>query len=221
MTVTEILTNPRFTGAHGMALTKDEQYLFTVSEFGEYLFKISTSNFDIEDSNPIDPTVPPSGNGTGNFVPYQVVLSPNDSLLYVSCVKSNEVRVYSASDLSQVNAIPVGQNPLLMKFTNDGKYLFVCNRNDSSVSIINSSTQMVVSTILDAGVQPHGVDMTADGNYAIVSCETQSGFDGHHPQVGNNKVGVSRIIQIQGSNFTLLEDKLEMGSFPAGIAIVK
>ena len=46
----------------------------------------------------------------------------------------------------------------------------------------------VHTTVTEVGIQPHGVDFTADGQYAI-ACETQSGFDGHHPQVGSKKIG--------------------------------
>jgi hypothetical protein len=30
-------------------------------------------------------------------------------------------------------------------------------------------------------MQPHVIDFTRDGNYVVVSCESQSGYDGHHP----------------------------------------
>lgn len=225
MTVTDEFYDARMTGPHGMALTRDGNYLYVTSEIGEFIFKINTSHFYSSDSTfinaQIDPTVPGSGSGTGNFRPYQVLLSPDESLLFVSCRGSSEVRIYDAGDLHQVNSISLGAGafPLLMKFTNDGNYLFVCNRNNNTVSIINRVSQTLHTTIANVGIQPHGVDFTADGQYAIIACETQSGFDGHHPQVGSKKVGVSRLIRV--SDFTLLDNRLEMGSFPAGIAIVK
>jgi len=227
MQVTDIFSETRMKGPHGMALTSDGNTLYVTSEIGEYIFKISTNNFYASDTTyikePIDPTVPPSGNGTSNFRPYQVLLSPDESLLFVSCRGSSQVRVYNSSDLTQVNSISLGSGsfPLLMKFTNDGNYLFVCNRNNNTVSIINRSNYNV-QTITGVGVQPHGVDFSADGRYAFIACETQSGFDGHHPTVGSKKSGVTRLIEIQGSNFSLLPNtRLEMGSFPAGIEFVK
>jgi YVTN family beta-propeller protein len=225
MTVTDVFSAPQMTGPHGMALTRDGNYLYVTSEIGEYIFRINTNNFYASDStfikSPIDPTVPPTGSGTSNFRPYQVLLSPDESLLFISCRGANQVRIYDAQDLHQVNSIQLPDNsfPLLMKFTEDGNYLFVCDRNNNSVTIINRALQTIITTITDVGIQPHGVDFTADGQYAIIACETQSGFDGHHPQIGSRKVGVSRLIKI--SNLTLLPDRLEMGSFPAGIAIIK
>lgn len=225
MSVTSIFTEPRLTGSHGMALTRNGNYLYVASEIGEYLFRIQTANFYSSDSTyiraSIDPTVPPTGNGTGNFQPYQVILSPNEDLIYVSCRASNEIRIYDPNDLHQVNSIFLGAGsyPLLMKFTNDGNLLFVCNRNNNTVSVINANSQTLQTTIPDVGIQPHGVDFTSDGQFAIIACETQSGTNGHHPQIGSKKIGVSRVIRV--SSLTLMDDRLEMGSWPAGIAIVK
>lgn len=223
MSITGIYNDAAMTGPHGMALTQNGNTLFVTSEIGEYIFKISTSAFSSDSSMkaPIDASVPPNGQGTSHFRPYQVVLSRDESLIYVACRGSNQVRIYNTSDLAQVNAIDLGTNafPLLMKLTNDGNYLFVCNRNNNTVSIINCNTQTLVTTVTGVGVQPHGVDFTADGQYAIIACETQSGFDGHHPQVGSTKIGVTRVIQV--SNFSLLPDRMEMASFPAGIEIMK
>lgn len=225
MTITGIFSEQRMKGPHGMALSEDGNTLFVASEIGEYIFKINVNNFYASDStyekSPIDPSVPPTGNGTSQFRPYQIEISPDGNFLFISCRGSSQVRVYNSSDLQQVNAINLGANsfPLLMKFTNNGQHLFVCNRNNNTVSVINTSNQSLETTVSGVGIQPHGVDFTSDGQFAIIACETQSGFDGHHPQVGSKKIGVSRLIKV--SNYELLQDRVEMGSFPAGIAIVK
>lgn len=225
MTVTGIFSEVRMKGPHGMALTNNGNTLYVASEIGEYIFKIDANNFYASDTtyekSPIDPTVPPSGNGTGNFRPYQIELSPDENYLYISCRGSGQIRIYNSSDLQQVNSINLGSGsfPLLMKFTDDGQYIFVCNRNNNTVSVIRTSTQSLVSTISDVGIQPHGVDFSQDGQFAIIACETQSGFNGHHPQIGSQKIGVTRLIRL--SNFELLDKRIEMGSFPAGISSVK
>jgi YVTN family beta-propeller protein len=213
--VIDTLSNVRMTAPHGMALSSDGNILYVASQIGEYIFRITTSDFEIESSSPVDPSVPPTGNGTGQFGPYQIVLSPDNSKLFISLREAGKVGVYDAQTLTRLALIQVGTRPLLMKFTNDGQYLFVCNRNSNDVTVINSATMTVVSTVPNVGIQPHGVDFTTDGNYAIIACETQAGFDGHHPQTGSFKTGVSRIIKV--NNFTLEDTRLQMGSFPAGI----
>jgi DNA-binding beta-propeller fold protein YncE len=222
MTVTGTYTDQKITGTHGMALSRDGKYLYVAANIGEYLYKIRTDSFSEPDSvmyAPIDPSVPPNGGGTTNFLPHQIVLSPGDSLLFISCQKSNQVMVYRASDLVRVNIINVGATPYNLHFTNDNHYLFVPNRDSNSITVINYPEQTIQTTINNAGINPHGVDFTTDGQYAVIACETLSGPGGHHPQVGSNKVGVSRIIQI--SDFSVLPNRLEMGSWPASLVTLK
>ncbi len=213
--VTDTVRDDRMTAPHGMALTNDGGILFVASQIGEYIYRITTADFEIDTSAGVDPSVPPTGGGTGLFGPYQIVLSPDQSKIFVTLREAGKVGVYDAQSLSRIALISVGQKPLLMKFTNDGQLLFVCNRNSNTVSVINASSLSVVATVENVGIQPHGVDFTTDGGYAIIACETQTGFDGHHPQSGSFKTGVSRIIKV--SNFALEDSRLQMGSFPAGI----
>jgi YVTN family beta-propeller protein len=225
LNVLDTITDVRLTSPHGMALTANGQFLYVSAEIGEYIYKIDANAFEIVNMQPIDPSVPPNGGGTGNFRPYQVRLSPDESKLLVTCLgpSTNQpngvVKVFNTSDLSFIRDIQVEKNPLLLKYTPDGQYIFVCNRNSNSVSVINGSTLIPLYTISNCGIQPHGVDFTSDSRYAYIACETQAGFDGHHPTVGSKKLGVTRIIKISNPP-ELLSLKIEMGSFPAGITII-
>lgn len=223
MSIMNSYVDLRIAGTHPLALSSDDRYLFVASLIGEYLYRFDTHDFLNSDSlivAQIDPSVPPGGNGTGNFNPIHITMSPGDSLILVSCAKSNEIRVYRSDDLSQfVPPVPVGLNPIFGEFTPDGRYFIVCNRNDSTVSVLNYPQLTMHTTIYNAGVQPHGVDFTPDGEYAIVTMETQSSSGGHHPQVGNKLTGISKYIRL--SDFSVLPTDLIMGSFPAGIYILK
>ena len=225
MTVIDMITDQRMNAPHGMALSNDGQTLYVVANAGEYLFKISTINFEIIAAVPIDPSVPFNGNGTGNFRPYQIEISPYNNQLYITCQgplanqSPDIVKVFNTSDLSLAGNITVEDNPLSLKFTPDGNYLFVCNKNSNSISVVDANNQTVIRTIQGVGIEPHGVDFTSDGKHAIVSCESQSGYDGHHPQVGSTKLGVSRIIRI--SDFTVLDRRFETASYPSGVVVVR
>ena len=223
----QTISNERMRGTHGMAIDASGQYLYVTSQVSEFLFKVKTSDFTIEQEIPIDVTVPPNGNGTGLLRPYQIRISPDQQYLYVSfngpaMDNGNDiVRILRVSDLSFVKDITVGNNPILMRFTPNGQYLFVCNKNKNAsgkytVSIIDPNSQSLIHTVEDVGIQPHGVDFNFGGQYAIISCETLEGFDGHHPTVGSSNIGVTRVIRI--SDFQLLDTRIQMASFPAGIA---
>lgn len=229
LVIVDTASSTNMNAPHGMALSSNGQHLYVAAQIGEYLFKVTTSDMEVEMERGVDISVPPGGNGSGQFRPYQIVLSPDGNYLFVSFngpvghTGNDKVRVFSSSDLSFVTDIEVGNNPILMKITPDGRYLFVCNKNKNTankytVSIIDVASRTLLRTVEDVGVQPHGVDFTPDGQYAIIACETQAGFDGHHPVAGSKVPGVTRVIRV--SDFALLTDRIEMGSFPAGIVTV-
>ena len=223
MSILDSYSDIRIAGTHPLALSSDDRYLFAASLIGEFVYRFDTRDFMNSDSMiyaPVDATVPPNGTGTGSFNPIHITVSPGDSLILVSCTKSNDIRVYRADDLSlAVPPIQVGQYPIFGEFTPDGRSFFVCNRNDSSVTVISYPELVVRATIEGAGVQPHGVDFTQDGQYAVVTMETQSSYGGHHPQVGNKLTGITKYISL--SDLSVLPVDLRMGSFPAGIYILR
>ena len=97
--------------------------------------------------------------------------------------------------------------------TPDGNYIHVANRNSKSVSVIRTSDHAVVTTILNVGVEPHGVAISPDGKYAYVSCENLDGSDEPHPPtVGGNQIGTVAIIDIPTN--TVIR-QLEVGNFAA------
>ncbi|HRE40975.1 MAG TPA: beta-propeller fold lactonase family protein [Ignavibacteria bacterium] len=224
LAVVDTVTDQRMNAPHGMAISSNGQFLYVASQIGEYLFKINLATFEIDNMVPVDPSVPPNGNGTGQFRPYQIAISPDNSKLFIACVgpsgntSPDVVKVFDANSLSFIQNITVGDNPLLLKFSRNGDYVFVCNRNSNTVSVINPNSNTVIKTIDSVGVQPHGVDFTSDGQFAVIACETLSGFDGHHPTIGSFRPGVSRLIRM--SDLSLMPNKLEMASFPAGIVIL-
>jgi YVTN family beta-propeller protein len=227
MSIVDTATAVQMTAPHGMAMTNDGQFIYVTSQIGEYIFKIRTSDMEVVLEMPIGPGVPPNGNGTGTYRPYQCILSPDGTKLYVTCVgvagnpAPDFVRVYDAATLLPLAITPtiqVGDNPLLMKYSRNNDYIFVCNRNDSSVTVINTSTNTPQTRITGVGIQPHGVDFSSDGKYSYIACETQAGQDGHHPTIGSIKVGVTRVINM--NDLTLAARKIEMGSFPAGIVCI-
>lgn len=225
MQVDGIVTDVRLTASHGIVLSSDGQFLYAASQFGEWIFKINTSTFEIENDAPMSPAVPPNGFGTGSMKPYDLKISPDGSLLFISCLgPSNSqvnsiVKVYNTSDLSFVQDIEVGRSPLLMEITPNGQQLWVCNKNSNSVSVIDIATLANIVTIPDVGIQPHGVVFSSDGQFAFLSNESLLGFSGHHPLVGSTSIGVNTIIRT--ATYTLEDRVMETATFPAGILIME
>ena len=74
--------------------------------------------------------------------------------LFISVWGAGEVLVYSTMGDSFLDTIKVGSNPNDMALTKDGKYLFVSNSNDNSVSVISTADDKVIET-LNAALYPN------------------------------------------------------------------
>ena len=217
MTITQVITEFRMKAPHGMRLTHDGTKLIMATEGSEFVYVINTADNQILNIVPVDNSVPPNGNGTNNFIPYQVAITHDDHYAFISCLKSNDVRVFDIQSQTFVQNIPVGLNPLALEISPDGRWCYVPNRNSNSVSVIDVQTRTVVKTISSVGAQPHKIDFTEDGHFAYVTCESISGGFIHHPPVGSTRPGTTCVINVwDGHNKS---KDIEMASFPAGISI--
>jgi YVTN family beta-propeller protein len=142
-------------------------------------------------------------------MPYAVAITRDKKKLYVSSSGSEEVTVIDiqkmigfvreangpiANDLSAsanyvVARIPVGRNPKGLVISRDGARLFVANRLDDTIGVIDTANDVVVSTI-GLGGKP---DMTSlrrgerlfytarfafQGQFSCANCHIDSTFDG-------------------------------------------
>ena len=142
-------------------------------------------------------------------MPYGVAITPDKTKLYVSSAGSEAVSVIDirkmltyvretnvpiANDLSAsanyvIGRIPVGRNPKGLLLSRDGKRLFVATRLDDSIAVIDTATDVVVSSI-DLGGKK---DMTSlrrgerlfysarfafQGQFSCANCHIDSTFDG-------------------------------------------
>ena len=142
-------------------------------------------------------------------MPFATAITPDKKKLYVSSSGSEEVTVIDiqkligfvreangpiANDLSAsanyvVARIPVGRNPKGLVISRDGTRLFVANRLDDTIGVIDTATDKVVSTI-GLGGKP---DMTSlrrgerlfytarfafQGQFSCANCHIDATFDG-------------------------------------------
>ena len=142
-------------------------------------------------------------------MPYAVAITPDKQKIYVTSSGSETVTVIDirklleyvretkapfTNDLSAsanyvAGRIPVGRNPKGLVLSRDGTRLFVANRLDDSISVIDTTNDVVVSTI-GLGGKP---DMTSlrrgerlfysarfafQGQFSCANCHIDSTFDG-------------------------------------------
>jgi YVTN family beta-propeller protein len=141
--------------------------------------------------------------------PFGVAIAPDKSRIYVTIGGSEVVTVVevrrllrfirvhpgpytqdlSASANYVVARIPVGLNPRGLTLTRDGRRLFVANRLDDTISVIDTRTNRVASTITLAGPKTitalrrgeqtfYTARYSFQGQIGCSSCHIDSTFDG-------------------------------------------
>jgi YVTN family beta-propeller protein len=122
-----------------------------VDEKRQLLYTVTTENnslyiYDLK-GHKIVKRLPLGGEG------YTCLLSPDRDELYISCWGCDRVEILDTRTQAFRAFIPVGDNPNDMCLTRNGKYLFVANSNDNSISVIDLTSHKVVE-VLNAALYP-------------------------------------------------------------------
>jgi YVTN family beta-propeller protein len=77
---------------------------------------------------------------------YTCLLSPDKTELYISLWGGDRLLVFNTNSKTITDSIAVGDNPNEICLTKNGKYLYVANANDNSVSVIDVMQRKVIET---------------------------------------------------------------------------
>ncbi len=201
---------------HGTAVSNDDSTLYVTSQIGNVLYKIHLK--DTQNPWSIDPVS--LGNPPG-LDPHEIIISPDGAKYFISCQKSNEVRMYNISTDQLQAIIPVGVKPQEFSFSEKRKWLFVSCTEDSvssgnsptqkgSVYIIDYTTNTVVNHLYP-GFQPHGIAVDDDHDVVYVA---NLNYDGgpapHHVSGCGGRNGYVTVIDMKTQQ--LLKVSLPDGS---------
>jgi len=101
------------------------------------------------------------------------------------------------------STIQVGAGPGGFAFSPDGRYAYVTNTGDNTVSVIDTTTDTVVATVSDIGHTSLGVAVSPDGSRVYVSnLETEG-----------------TVTAIDTATNTPVGDPIPVGAFPAGLVV--
>ena len=143
--------------------------------------------------------------------PYAVAITPDLTKVYVTsmdttstCGPNNVVFVIdTASNTIGANPIAVGCEPTGISITPDGKHAYVASQFDSTVSVIETATDTVSTTIaLPRGSALADIAISPDGQRAYVT-----------------SLILGAVIVIDTSSNTELGTPITVGSSPLGLAV--
>ena len=120
-------------GVDHMDFSPNGRYLIASCEFGEAVIK-----FDVERQKLIGRLpVQPAG------MPQDVKLSPDGTIFYVADMHADGVHVIDGEALHQLGFIPTGKGAHGLYVSRDSKWLYVSNRGEGSITLIDLGTRKV------------------------------------------------------------------------------
>jgi YVTN family beta-propeller protein len=204
MQITSVYDSPGlFSFPHGMAYSPTNDALYVTAQNGNMLYKLIPATNQLSKISLVKNVAPVETNG--GIEPHFILCSPNNSSYYITCQRSNEVRVMQHDTLSAI--IPVGSFPLEMCFSPKRNLLFVSCEEDvnadypsfkGSVYVIDINTNQVVRKIAEPFFQPHGiaVDDKNDVLYVASRNVSPAGPAPHHKSSCNGTNGFYHTIDI-------------------------
>ena len=138
----------------GIALDDSRHLLYAVTKENNSLYLLDTQTKKVLNHYPL------GGEG------YTCILSPDRKILYISCWGCDRVELFDTQKQLFTGYIPVGDNPNDMCLTGNGRYLFVANANDNTVSVIDIKLRRVLET-LSAAVFPGSPEGSTTNSVAL------------------------------------------------------
>jgi len=101
--------------------------------------------------------------------PSGLALSPDKSLLYVTCAApKGQVKVINLQTGKIIRILPAGHTPMAPVLSSNAKILYVCNRFDNNISVIDLASRKQVAKI-PVQREPVAAALTPDGRFLFVN----------------------------------------------------
>jgi DNA-binding beta-propeller fold protein YncE len=148
----------------------------------------------------------------------QFAVSPDARWLAATAQTGNELLVFDITDPAApalARRIPMERGPFEPAFTYDGGRLFVTNLDANRVSLIRTADWRVERVIEHPSFgQPHGVALSADGQWLFVSNRHQAG--GAHDHEGHKAMAPGTVAAICIATATV-DTAFAVGNYAAGM----
>jgi len=138
----------------GIAVDDDQQLLYAVTKENNSLYTYDLKTKKVKTQIQLDGEA------------YTCLLSADCKMLYITCWGCDKVLLFDTQKQIMTGSIPVGDNPNDLCLTKNGKYLYVCNANDNSVSVISLEQQRVIE-ILNSAIYPDSPSGSTTNSLAL------------------------------------------------------
>jgi len=147
-------------GVDHMDFSANGRYLIASCEFGNAVIKVDVANQSVMGRLPLNP----------HGMPQDVKLSPDGTVFYVADMEANGVHEIDGESFREIGFIPTGKGAHGLYVSRDSKVLYVTNRGEGSISLIDLATREVARKWeLPGGGSPDMGGVSADGNVLWLS----------------------------------------------------
>ena len=112
---------------------------------------------------------------------YTCVLSPLKHRLYITCWGCDKLLIFDTNSKTFKQSIALGDNPNEMVLSKNERYIYVCNGNENTVSVIDLTKNAVIETLNTAlyadalnGSTPNGLALSADEKTIYIANATNN-----------------------------------------------
>jgi YVTN family beta-propeller protein len=156
------LALPSCAGVDHMDFTADGRTLLASCEFADRVITVDVATHRLLRTL----TLPRMSNG----MPQDVKLSPDGRVFYVADMMANGVYIIDAVKATVIGFIPTGRNAHGLYIDRTSTRMFVTNRGEGSISIIDLATRAPVAKwIIPGGGSPDMGNLSADGKVLWLS----------------------------------------------------
>jgi YVTN family beta-propeller protein len=145
-------------GINHMDFSADGRYLITACEFSGDMLKIDVAKREVMGKIHI------------GGMPQDVKLSPDGSVFYVADMMANGVYLIDGEKLENIGFIPTGKGTHGLYPSRDAKNLYISNRGEGSISVLDFATRKLIAKwLIPGGGSPDMGSVSADGTQLWLS----------------------------------------------------
>lgn len=147
-------------GVDHLDFSADGKYFLATCEFSGELVKIDTAAMKFVGKLAVP----------GGGMPQDIKLSPDGKVFYVADMDAHGVHLVDGDAMKVIGFLPTGKNAHGLYVSKDFKYLYVTNRKEGTISLIDLATRKVAKRWeIPGGGSPDMGNLSADGKVFWIS----------------------------------------------------
>lgn len=191
---------PNKIGPAGMDIDDAKQLLYVVTRENKSLYVINLKTKEVQQQISLGSEA------------YTCLLSPDKKTLYISLWGRNKVMAWDLV-AQRKKEWPVGDNPNEMCLTKDGRYLYVANALDNSVSVIDTREGRVLET-LNAALFPDAPSGSTSNGVALSDDEKTL-------YVANADNNCLTVFDVEKPGQSESEGFIPVGWYPTNVKVIR